>query len=239
MFYYSSRNAGHAYLTIATEKSSDLKDLEITLKFCDPKDGLIDEDCWQEYSAPKPPIKDKTPNPSIMYSLPAKNYFAFFLECKGSKGARVSLGINHQEIMILPFDKEFPFALHQAETINFLVELSNPGYIEMTVRKCDESDPTFSYTYDYDGFQDGEFTYETDLSESPKNNFYSKVKPGTLYVRFQSQTQQSLLSLEVHYSEKKLKDEAMKPGNNGDMTYSIVDSSTAELSLHPPTCGKS
>ena len=105
MFYYSSKNAGHAYLTISTEKSSDLKDLEITLKFCEPKNGLIDEDCWEEYSASRPPVKDKTPNPSIMYSLPAKNYFAFFLKSKSNKGARVSLGINHQEIMILPFDK--------------------------------------------------------------------------------------------------------------------------------------
>lgn len=31
----------------------------------------------------------------------------------------------------------------------------------------------------------------------------------------------------------------MKPGNNGDLTYSIVDSSTAEITLHPPICAKS
>lgn len=55
--------------------------------------------------------------------------------------------------MILPFDKEYPFVLHSGEHVNFLVELSNPGYISMVVRKCDESSPTFAYTYDYDGFQ--------------------------------------------------------------------------------------
>lgn len=31
--------------------------------------------------------------------------------------------------MILPFDVEFPFILHNNETIDFLVELSNAGYI--------------------------------------------------------------------------------------------------------------
>ena len=31
----------------------------------------------------------------------------------------------------------------------------------------------------------------------------------------------------------------MKPGNNGDMVYSIVDSSTAEVTLHPPVCEQS
>lgn len=43
VFYYSSKNAGHAYLTISTEKASDLKDLEIALKFCEPKGNIIDE----------------------------------------------------------------------------------------------------------------------------------------------------------------------------------------------------
>lgn len=57
--------------------------------------------------------------------------------------------------MILPFNREYPFILHQDEEVNFLVELSNPGHIAMTVRKCDESNPNFAYTFDYDGFQEG------------------------------------------------------------------------------------
>ena len=65
--------------------------------------------------------------------------------------------------MILPYDKEYPFVLHKSETINFLVEVSNPGYIMMTVRKCDESNPDFAYTTDYDGFQSGDFALQTTL----------------------------------------------------------------------------
>lgn len=96
VFYYSSRTAGHAYLTIAMEKAAYLQDLDVSLKSCDPKDGLIDEDCWVSFSTAKPPIKEKTPNPTIMYSLPSKNFFAVFLTYKGKHEQSVSLGINHQ-----------------------------------------------------------------------------------------------------------------------------------------------
>lgn len=45
-FYYSSKHRGHAYLVISTEKSSYLTDLSVSLKYCEPKDNFIDEDCW-------------------------------------------------------------------------------------------------------------------------------------------------------------------------------------------------
>lgn len=88
--------------------------------------------------------------------------------------------------MILPFDVEFPFILHADQKISFLVELSNPGYIEIITRKCDESNPIFSYTFDYDSFQKDEFTYETELGVNPKNRFMTKVKPGTLYMKMKT-----------------------------------------------------
>lgn len=135
------------------EKSSYLKDLDIALKYCDPKNSIIDDDCWVTYNTEKPPIKDKTPNPTIMYSMIDKNHLSVALTYKGSQAAKISLGINHQEIMILPFQVEFPFILHKGEKLTFLVELSNAGYIEIITRKCDESNPVFSYTFDYDAFQ--------------------------------------------------------------------------------------
>lgn len=106
--------------------------------------------------------------------------------------------------MILPFDVEFPFILHENEAIAFLVELSNNGYIEIITRKCDESNPTFSYTFDYDAFQKGEFTYESELGANPKSRFISKIKQGTLYMQMKtSQYERSLVSIMVRYSEKK------------------------------------
>lgn len=89
----------------------------------------------------------------MMYSLINKNHISVSLTYKGSHSEKVSLGINHQEIMILPFDLEFPFILHRSERTSFIVELSNPGYLEIVIRKCDESNPVFSYTFDYDSFQ--------------------------------------------------------------------------------------
>jgi hypothetical protein len=38
------------------------------------------------------------------------------------------------------------------DEVNFLVEVGQEGYIEVNIKKCDESDPTFSYAYNYDAF---------------------------------------------------------------------------------------
>lgn len=45
-----------------------------------------------------------------------------------------------------------------------MCEIANPGNIYITIRKCDESSPTFSYTYNYTGFQNNDFFYEMELS---------------------------------------------------------------------------
>jgi|JI61114C2RNA_FD_contig_31_3971646_length_449_multi_1_in_0_out_0_1 hypothetical protein len=85
--------------------------------------------------------------------------------------------------MILPYDVEFPFILHSQEKVHFLVEIKNPGYIEIVVRKCDESNPSFSYTFDYDSFQKEDFVYSIELNDDPKYKSVQKVKPGTLYMQ--------------------------------------------------------
>ena len=102
-------------------------------------------------------------------------------------------------------DKEFPFVLHQKENISMLAEIANPGYIYATVRKCDDSAPTFAYTFDYDSFQEDDFSYETTLSENPKTEFFSKVTPGTMYIRFTSPEDMSLMSIYLKFSTKKTK----------------------------------
>lgn len=72
------------YFTIQMEKASYLKDLDISMKYCVPENNVIDDDCWVEYSTQKPPIKDKAPNPTIMYSLIDKNHLSIGLTYKGS-----------------------------------------------------------------------------------------------------------------------------------------------------------
>ena len=92
--------------------------------------------------------------------------------------------ILHQELVILPFDQEFPFELHKNETINLISDVNNPGYLLVTVRKCDQSSPEFGYTFDYDSFQKSQFEYTTNLADEPKFQFYIKAsKIGTLYMQ--------------------------------------------------------
>jgi hypothetical protein len=59
--------------------------------------------------------------------------------------------------MMLPLSHEYPFTLHKNETLNFVVEISQPGFVEALVRKCDKSSPSFAYTERYANFMKGEF----------------------------------------------------------------------------------
>ncbi len=64
-----------------------------------------------------------------------------------------------------------------------------------------------------------------------------KVRPGTLYMRMKTPPEEkSLLSIYVKYSDKKIFDPEILPGNKGDLDYSITDSSNALLKFKPPTC---
>ena len=81
----------------------------------------------------------KTPNPTVLFSLPDQNFFVFELKNPSDKEKRVSMGINHQEVILLPFNHEFPFQLHKKEELNILVDVNIPGFLELSIRKCDRS----------------------------------------------------------------------------------------------------
>lgn len=79
------------------DSSSDLSKLDVKMEYCeDAAKAKTDSDCWTEFTPEKPPMKKKTPNPTIMYSLPAQKEFAFTFMHKGSKEAKISIGVNHQ-----------------------------------------------------------------------------------------------------------------------------------------------
>lgn len=126
--------------------------------FTDPND----EDTKVEFTPEKPPMRKKTPNPTITYSIPAEKKIS--VEVTADEDAKITLVVNHQELILLPFDQEFPFILHPKEDLNLLVDVNNPGYLMITIRKCDESAPELGYTFNYDAFQKSEFEYTTTLS---------------------------------------------------------------------------
>lgn len=66
------------------------------MKYCETKDGTIDDSCWVEYKTDSPSIKDKTPHPTLMYLLMSKRNLAITLTYKGQHSEKVSMGINHQ-----------------------------------------------------------------------------------------------------------------------------------------------
>jgi hypothetical protein len=68
-------------------------------------------------------------------------------------------------VILLPFSHEFPFQLHVKEEINILVDVNIPGYLELSIKKCDKSEPAFGYTFDYDSFIKNEFMYSSTLNE--------------------------------------------------------------------------
>jgi hypothetical protein len=74
------------------------------------------------------------------------------------------MGVNHQEVVFLPFNHDYPFILHQKEYLNVLTDVNIPGFIDLELRKCDQTTPTLSYTFDYDGFIKGEYLYEAVLT---------------------------------------------------------------------------
>lgn len=96
--------------------------------------------------------------------------------------------------------------MKKGDLISFLADVNNPGYLLVTVRKCDQSSPDFGYTFDYDSFQKGEFEYATALNEDPKFNFYIKAsKIGTLYMQMNMTDDFGLFSIKVHYESSKIK----------------------------------
>lgn len=68
--------------------------------FRDPKD----EDTKEDITPDKPPMRKDTPEPTIVFSLPDdKSLFAFSFTNPSDKDQKISLVINHMEVMFLPY----------------------------------------------------------------------------------------------------------------------------------------
>jgi hypothetical protein len=81
-----------------------------------------------EFPLAVPKMRKKTVNPTLLFSLPEQHYFEIILTNPINKPLPISISINHQELIMLPFDHEYPFALHALEDISFAVEASQAGY---------------------------------------------------------------------------------------------------------------
>ena len=60
---------------------------------------------------------------------------------------KLSLTINHEEIIFLPLDHKLPVKVHKDSAVNFLVDNSEEGYIEVSISRCDDSNPSMAYAF--------------------------------------------------------------------------------------------
>ena len=213
-FYYcNDRTLEHVIYTLSTDSAQTLKDLKIKgYTF----DGFGEEQEKTEVSLGKPNVAKKTPNPTVVFTFPNSTCFEIELLNPTKKELKVSMGINHQEVIFLPFNHEYPFQLHKEEYLNILSDVNIPGFIELQVKKCDQSSPMLGYTFDYESFMKGEFLYRGALDELSTNIVIKANRIGTLFLNFQSaEDQTSLITVKLVYSEEKGRHKAATAGKAG------------------------
>lgn len=72
-----------------------------------------------------------------MYPLPVAKFYS--IEIRNPTGIEIelSIGVNHEEVLFLPYETEYPFALGSNGNSNFIVDVKNKGYVLLTLKKCD------------------------------------------------------------------------------------------------------
>jgi hypothetical protein len=50
------------------------------------------------------------------------------------------------------------------ESVNFILNVQNKGYVLLILKKCDESVAEIGYTFDYEAFRQGEYQYTSSLN---------------------------------------------------------------------------
>mgnify|MGYP000977413136 FL=1 len=111
-------------------------------------------------------MKKKTPHPTMVFKLPTGyNYYEILITNSGKENSSVSVMVNQDEIIMLPYQVEYPVVLKAAEKQHLLVEVSNEGFLLLVVRKCDEGVPTLSYSFDYNATLKDEYEYESPIKD--------------------------------------------------------------------------
>ena len=85
----------------------------------------------------------------MIIALPANKFFQISVENNNKHFELITLGINNQEVIFLPFNHEFPVKINRNESINVVINSPFSIFMEITIKKCGESSLTLSYTFDY------------------------------------------------------------------------------------------
>lgn len=85
----------------------------------------------------RPQLRPFAPNPTLVFDLPSYENFEFRMRFKGNSPSTVTVGINHEQFMILPSDFEYPFPLRSKKEEVFLFDVRKEGYLQIIIKQCD------------------------------------------------------------------------------------------------------
>jgi hypothetical protein len=189
-FLYRNRNRReHAYLTLSSQLLEQYEFINaknsLAVKFYYYPDAA-DRNIKETFQPELPPQRNENylgSTVSHVYELPSK-YELYEIEVQTAAYLRVTASINHQELVYLPLGFEYLIKLRAGEFLSLAVDSPTSEYLEVRIKKCDESTPTLLYTNDAREFKRGIFEAEVDIEAS---NFrqYIKTKKGskTLHLR--------------------------------------------------------
>lgn len=161
-FLYRNPTISRVYLHVTAPDAAALSKLSVKMFALDDPE---DEDSMVSMTPEKPDFKKKTPNPTLLMLLPAKQTYMIELTNNNERDVLYTLGINNREIIYLPFDHEFPVRLGNTEYIYIVLYNTVAGYIKLSFSKCDESQPFIGYTLDYNEFVNEDFQVEEQMTD--------------------------------------------------------------------------
>ena len=121
-----------------------------------------------------------------------------------------------------------------------VLTVSNPGYLRVTLSKCDESAPELGYTYDYNEFVAEDFDTVHQISDELNYDLFLKIKEKEqgVYIKLANPSEDglSLMTVKATFSPNKFNTTKPKPGDNGVIKYQLLDSTKAELTFTSLVC---
>lgn len=125
-FLYKNPTISTIYLHISMTDAAILNKLKVKiLAIKDPGD----EESATEITPEKPSFKKKTPNPTMIMTLPPNQFFQISITNPEKIFELLTIGINNREIIYLPQGYEFPIQLQKGEYIYLVINVPFQSYL--------------------------------------------------------------------------------------------------------------
>lgn len=102
----------------------------------------------EQFKPELPPKKNKNylgETISHVYELPAK-FDLFEIEIQSKSYVKGTISISHEELAYVPLGYQYLIKLVPAERLSIVVENPKTQFLEVNIKKCDDSEPSLYYT---------------------------------------------------------------------------------------------